>query len=1171
MTPDHSGAPGVAATGIRSVNDRDTVVPAGAVRVVLLGEIAVSRDGAGPVAVPGARARLLVAALATHSGRSRSAAALIEDVWGEQPPRAPMNALHTQVSRLRSLLPDGTLEVGPAGYRLTLTEEQIDLTLARRLERQARERHAAGDDAGCLELVVRARALWRGEPGADLPPGPVAEDLAEAAVTRWHALDELESASRETSGDFDGAVRIARRIAAARPLDEPAHGTLMRLLAAAGRSNEALEVFASVRARLAAELGADPGPALAELNMAILRGEPKISRGHSAGRTAEDGAPVNGSRSATPRSARSEAASPDAPALDASRNSVSPDAASSDAAFPDALSRNGAQTFGAIGLRAAPNQLLGRATDLVALEDLLIASRVTTVLGPGGTGKTRVANALGLRTTQRSPVVLVELASVRAAPDEARAEVETAIGAALGVAEVAREGTGLRPGFRIDSRQRLRDAVAARPMLLILDNCEHLVDAIAEVVADLVGACDRLTVLTTSRAPLEITAETVYPLPPLTIDEHGSPATELFAARARAVRPSVRLDPAVVARLCRTLDGLPLAIELAAARVRTMSVEEIEARLEHRFTLLRSGDRSSPQRHRTLHAVIDWSWNLLDEPQRIALRRLCRFSAGFTFAAAELVADGPEVGDIAAAVDGLVSQSLLSVLDDEFGGIRYRMLETVREFGEERLTEAAEADLVMDRMALWAKDVAVAAYHRYAIRKDQVPVVLEVGVELDNLLAVLRHALDSGHAETVYTVFPLAGMLWALRGAHGELIGWMPRVLAVPPPPAQPEEPLDDLQMAAQAMLAMHMAFGGFGLRAGAVLRTRIRRLLRGSTTLTPGSRFIGELLCLRPTPIRVGRKLSEGVRSADLETRTNALMLRANLRENAGDLYGSMRDAQYARRDVPESDVWSTAMLYQHLAQLSAQTARYRESADHYRRAVDALQQFRCFDEVAEMSSYLAVSLVGAGEIEQAREVLERAAGFVEGDAGPEDPVLRPNQRRAALQVGWFELALAQGDVEAGLRRARRALELLAWPAAEQVPGPGTAVTAAAVLHAHLLNDGLDAVPTLPQELIDFTRDQFLLYIDRPQIGSVAVAIGSYLLTVGKFPDTGRELILLGLKAKARQDVPSARIDRHLALHAASTTEELMAPVRERVARLGRRSAGERILVLLEQLSGKL
>ncbi len=160
-------------------------------------------------------------------------------------------------------------------------------------------------------------------------------------------------------------------------------------------------------------------------------------------------------------------------------------------------------------------------------------------------------------------------------------------------------------------------------MLLIVDNCEHLIDDVADVVSDLISASPHLTVLATSRAPMAITAESVYPLPPLAIGDDGSPAIELFRARALAVRPSVRLDRTEVERLCRTLDGLPLAIELAAARVRTMSVEEINARLVDRFALLRSGDRTSPERHRTLHAVIEWSWNLLTVPERAALRRLC--------------------------------------------------------------------------------------------------------------------------------------------------------------------------------------------------------------------------------------------------------------------------------------------------------------------------------------------------------------------------------------------------------------------------------------------------------------------------------------------------------------------------------------------------------------------
>ena len=1129
MIPDQSGSAGAGTTNTRSGRDRADGLPTDAsVRVSVLGEIALCRAGSGLAAVPGARARLLLAALALHPGRSRSAQGLIEDIWGEQPPRAPMNALHTQVSRLRSALPDGALEVGPAGYRLALGEEQVDLTLARRLERQAREMHAAGRDDHCLELVARARALWRGEPGADLPPGPVADELAELAVTRWHALDELELASREASGDLDGAVRMAKRIAAARPLDEPAHGTLMRLLAAAGRANEALEVFVTLRAGLVTELGADPGPALVELNAAILRGEP-----------------MAGARAARPEVAPREV-----------ETDVAPD--------------DSGQAGAAIGLRAAPNPLLGRTVDLGALQDLLAASRVTTVLGPGGTGKTRVANELGLRMTTAVPVALIELASVRAAPEDARAEVEAAISAALGVAEAARDTTGLRPGRKIDARQRLRDAVAARPMLLILDNCEHLIDAVAEVVADLVGACDRLTVLTTSRAPLEITAETVYPLPPLAIDAHGSPATELFETRARAVRPSVRLDPEVVARLCRTLDGLPLAIELAAARVRTMSVEEIDARLEHRFTLLRSGDRTSPQRHRTLHAVIEWSWNLLDEPQRIALRRLCRFPAGFTFGAAEIVADGPDIGDIAAAVDGLVSQSLLSVLDDEHGGIRYRMLETVREFGEEQLGAAGEGDLVMSRMSGWAKQFAVEVLNNYAA-EQQVRMVGRVSTELDNLLAVLRHACDIGDAVTVYMVFPLPGMLWVMRGAHGEFVGWSGRVLAVAPPPAAGTT-ADDLQVIAHALVGMHLAFGDTRLRDAALLRIRLRRLLRSpAAVLSPSTGFIGELICERPTAVRAARRLTAGVRSTDREVRWAARLLRANVRENAGDVRGSMRDAQGALRDLAPGDVWGSAMLYQHLAQLMSQTARYGEAAVNYRRSVEALRQLHSFDEVAEIASFLAVVLVGTGDLEQARWELEMATGFVEGGAGPDDPVPRPNHRRATVQVGWSELALAQGDREAGLRRSRSVLEMHGWPDMPMRGGPGAIAVAAGVLDAHVLHDALDAVPALAQELIDNGREHLGHYIDIPQIGSVALAIGSYLLAVQRFPDIGRELIALAPRAMARQDTPSMRIDRHLAHHAAAVHPDLMAEPYARAARTGRRPAAHRIMALLEELSGKV
>ncbi|MBF6333730.1 AfsR/SARP family transcriptional regulator [Nocardia transvalensis] len=1127
MFPEHSGSAGAGRTNARP-GGGDGPAAAAPVRVALLGEVAVRRDGE-LAAVPGARARLLIAALATHPGRSRSAQSLIDDVWGAQPPRAPMNALHTQVSRLRSALPDGVLEIGPAGYRLSLGEEQVDLTLARRLERQARELHAAGDDPGCLALVARARSLWRGEPGADLPPGPVADELAESAATRWRALDELELASREAAGDYTGAVTIARGIASAEPLDEPAHATLMRLLAAAGRGNEALDVFAGLRARLATELGTDPGPALVRLNAAILRGEPV-----EAGR-----APTSAQR------------------VDSARHEVS------------AATRPSEPAVSAIGLRAAPNPLLGRDADLDALENLVGTSRVTTVLGPGGTGKTRVANELGLRVAAELPVVLVELASVRAAADTARAELEGAIGATLGIGEIARDTTALRAGRKIDSRRRLRDALSARPMLLILDNCEHLIDAAAEVVADLIGACDQLRVLTTSRAPLAITAETVYPLPPLAIDEHGSPATDLFAARARAVRPSVRLDTEVVARLCRTLDGLPLAIELAAARVRTMGVEEIEKRLEHRFSLLRSGDRTSPERHRTLHAVIEWSWNLLDEPQRIALRRLCRFPAGFTLAAAEFVVGGADVDDVVTAVEGLVSQSLLTVLEDD-SGTRYRMLETVREFGEEQLTAAGEADEVMLRMVGWARDFVADISRRYT-SGGQLEAVLAVGAELDNLTTVLRYAVDHRDAETVYTLFPVLGLVWVMRGTHMELAGWGQRVLTVAPPATTPHGIEADLRAWTYVMLGSQAMVNDIPLRDFARVRTWARQLLHSDTPLTPSVRFATELLVTEPTPMRVLRKITEGVRSPDRATRWSALLLRANLRENASDVTGSLRDSLQALEEADLADIWGRAMVSQHLGQLGAQTGQYREAADHYRRAVHGLYLLRSYDESVELRSYLAAALIGAGELDRARQELEIAAGYVDGGARPDDPVLRPNHRRAAVQHSWAELALAEGDIDRGLQRSRRVLELFSWPMRTSSPGPGDIMTAAGVLDAHVLHGGIDQVPELPQELIETTAERLGQFFDLPQIGAVATAIGSYLLAEQKFPDIARELLALAAKVVAREDTPSMQLHRHLVLHGAATSEELMAGPRQRAARIGRRTAGKRILKLLREISGRM
>src|SRR6185312_1650750 len=299
------------------------------------------------------------------------------------------------------------------------------------------------------------------------------------------------------------------------------------------------------------------------------------------------------------------------------------------------------------GVRYDASTLVGRDRDLERLRALMAGSRVVSIVGPGGIGKTRLAHVLA-RDTALPVVHVVELVGVTS-PEDVVAE----IGSVLGVRDSISGRRVLTAEQRLDVRARVAQRLGQSPSLLVLDNCEHLIGAVAELVAFLVSTTAEVRVLTTSRAPLAIAAERVYLLAQLEVAD----ASELFAERALAARPTVRLDECVVASIVTRLDGLPLAIELAAAKVRAMSVEEIDRRLENRFALLRGGDRSAPDRHQTLLAVIDWSWNLLDDGERRALSRLSLFHDGFTLEAARDVL-GDDVVD---ALQGLVDQSLLSV------------------------------------------------------------------------------------------------------------------------------------------------------------------------------------------------------------------------------------------------------------------------------------------------------------------------------------------------------------------------------------------------------------------------------------------------------------------------------------------------------------------------------
>ncbi|MEV0474645.1 ATP-binding protein, partial [Streptomyces prunicolor] len=398
------------------------------------------------------------------------------------------------------------------------------------------------------------------------------------------------------------------------------------------------------------------------------------------------------------------------------------------------------------GVPHEPNPLLGRDEDIAAVEGLLRSSRAVTVVGPGGLGKTRLTHAVSRRAEQRV-VYFVPLAGVTADADVA-AEVSSALGAGA----LSGSASG-------DPVTVMLGVLGSGPALLVLDNCEQVVRGAADLVQALVSSSKDLRVLATSRSPLGLTSEAVYALPELGLGV----SAELFTQRARAARSGVELPPDAVAELCRHLDGLPLAVELAAARVRVLSVPDIARRLGDRFALLRGGARDVPERHRTLHAVVEWSWNLLAEDARAALRTLSVFPGGFSGEAAEQV-----LGDDALALlEQLADQSLLTVADTP-AGVRFRMLETVREFSAARRTEAGEDEAAVDQFLVWARDFGV-AHHDWFFGSEPRSAWERIRGEQDNLVLALRYALARTDCPTIAALTAVLAALWSTGSSYPRL------------------------------------------------------------------------------------------------------------------------------------------------------------------------------------------------------------------------------------------------------------------------------------------------------------------------------------------------------------------------------------------------------------------
>lgn len=444
-------------------------------------------------------------------------------------------------------------------------------------------------------------------------------------------------------------------------------------------------------------------------------------------------------------------------------------------------------------LPAATTSFVGRDHDVKGIASSLAGARLVTLYGPGGAGKTRLSTEVAglLRDDHPDGTWLVELAPIR---DGRRVlnEVATTL--------------GLRPEADAPIIESIGDFIGDRQVLLVIDNCEHLIDEVAKGIRALLRGSPNLRVLATSREPLRVSGEVLWPVgplaaPPPDLDEIeailGYESVQLFVDRAQQADPFFRIEgdaaPAVAA-ICRGLDGLPLALELAAARVATLDVAEIAQRLESRFRLLDRGFRGELEHHQTLRAVIDWSFELLDDAQRTGFIRLGTFAGRFRADAATAVAAGAGIDpqDVPPLLDDLVDRSLLTV-SEASDAYRYGFLETVREYASERLVESSEEDVVRERHLQWAISVAEMAETKLA-GAESADFIRRLEADHDDLRAALGWSLKTGRDVEALRLACALGDFWSTRGYYREGRAWLERAMA---------GLHDDLELTARAQLAL--------------------------------------------------------------------------------------------------------------------------------------------------------------------------------------------------------------------------------------------------------------------------------------------------------------------------------------------------------------------------------
>jgi predicted ATPase/DNA-binding SARP family transcriptional activator len=963
-----------------------------------------------------------------------------------------------------------------------------------------------------LGLPADGVDVWRLGSLVDAARAALGRDPAEA-LRHAEAAETLLCGAAEAEGD--GPLADVRR--EARALGPVLHRTLALALARCGRDAEAVDGLRRVHA-------ADPDDT--EVLEALLRGE-----------AATAGAPAALARYEAYRSDLADrlGVDPDPPLQRLHRELLAAD---------DPVRS---------GVRFDADDLLGRADDLAGLRALVRSGRLTTILGPGGLGKTRVAHVLAREATQPR-VHFVELVGISSSED-----VVSEVGSALGVRHSVTGRRTLTAAQQADVRARIAQELDSAPTLLVLDNCEHVLDAVASLVAFLLVTTRDLRVVTTSRAPLGIAAERVFPLSQLA----PADGAELFRRRARAVRPEAELDDAVVGEIVERLDGLPLAVELAAARVRTMSAEEVRRALDDRFALLRGRDRSAPARHQTLTAVIAWSWDLLTADEQRALSWLSVFQDGFSTAgAADLLGrDGPGL------VEALVDQSLVSVVEHR-GATRYRMLETVREFAALRLADLGEAEAAREALAAWAVGMADRLGPEL-FGPRQVFAIDQLDAEEANLADVLRRLLLAVDQPRAVRLLASLGGLWSVTGnfprflamadlAEQLLVGWEP-------PPE-----LEQVTTEAVALVLVHLGF----IRPEGV--GELAAVLRGlPEPVQAWSRIARAMFVDAPSTHRRDAVLSL-TDDPDKRTAAMAWQWAAILAENEGALAEAGSYLEQALGLVDEDTTeWEVASL-------NAQAAAHALNADdpdraelHARTAIPLLERLHAYEDAAGMRASLALSAVRRGHLDEA----ERLIGEI-GEVGPSDMT-------ASLAIAQVraEILLRRGDVEAGLAAFDRCLVMArGWSFSGGTADgfePWTLIAVATDLAAHAryaeTPEQVARGHALSGEAGDLLRRFAGLSdasVDYPVTGMSLAALGLWIL--GREPDhdpeTGIRLLALAngfgynrwfpamdwehLSAQADQRAPG-RLAGVLEEYAGRAGRELRPEAEQVLARLGATSSG--------------